>query len=176
MIGWDAVFTAIGWDLAPEAVSITPGTSGPTDADSIDFTVVFSEPVTGFNDGADLSITHGGTASTGVTFTGSGATYTVRLSGISGAGSFTLAISTASDVRDLSAKALSASVKSVPVLTGTFYHAWAVANALIIGVNGGVADDPDGDGRSNLREFAKNSDPLSGTDAGKTRATSFPSS
>src|SRR6185503_7430876 len=67
LIGWHAVFSAIGWDLAPEAVRITPATTGPSDADSIAFNVVFSETVTGFNDHADLVITHSGTSSTGST-------------------------------------------------------------------------------------------------------------
>lgn len=174
LIGWDAVFAAIGWDLAPETVRITPATTGPTDAGSIAFTVVFSEAVTGFNDSADLVITHHGTSSTGATITGSGGAYAVNVTGIGGVGSFTLAVSTASDVQDSSAKAHAASVTSAPVLISVSYHAWAADSGLTVGVNDGIAKDPDGDGCDNIREFATDSDPLSGMNAGKKRLSLAP--
>ena len=170
VIGWDAIFAAIGWDLAPETVRITPGATGPVNDASIAFSVVFSEPVIGFNDVADLVITHNGTSSTGATITGSGASYTVTVTGIAGVGSLTLAVSTTSDVRDLSAKAHAASVTSAPVLIGTAYHGWSAAHGLGISGNAGIADDPDGDGSPNFEEFAHDSDPLSGSDSGKKQA------
>ena len=169
VVGWDAIFTAIGWDLAPETVRITPATTGPTDAGSIAFTVVFSEPVTGFNDAADLVVTHSGTAHSSVTITGSGASYTVTLSGVTGVGSLTLAVSAASDVQDLTANAHAASVTSAPVLIGAAYHAWAAASGLANGVDDGSTDDPDDDGDDNVREFATDSAPLSGAASGKMR-------
>ena len=170
IVGWDAVFAAIGWDLAPETVRITPATTGPTDEASIVFSVDFSEAVTGFDDAADLVITHRGTSHTGATITGSGSSYTATLVGVSGVGSITLAISTASDVLDLTANAHAASVTSAPVRIGTAFHQWAAASGLIVGVSDGITADPDADGDSNVREFATDSDPLSGANAGKRRA------
>ncbi|MGC4016909.1 MAG: autotransporter-associated beta strand repeat-containing protein [Luteolibacter sp.] len=42
------------------------------------------------------------------------------------------------------------------------YAAWASTYGLTAGVNDGLADDPDGDGRNNLEEFAFDGRPLSG--------------
>ena len=169
VIGWHSVFAAIGWDLSPEAVSITPATAGPVSSGSVAFSVVFSEPVTGFDDAADLVITHNGTSNTGASITGSGGSYTVTISGISGTGSLTLAVSTASDVQDLTANPHASSVTSAAVLIETPYQAWATARGLSAGINAAFADDPDGDGRSNLREFATDGDPLNGVDDGRFR-------
>ena len=160
LVGWDAVFTAIGWDLPPAAMSIVPETPGPTSGNRIDFTVVFSEPVTNFNDGADVQITHSGTAHSGVTIAGTGTHYTVSVTGISGAGSFTLAVDPASDLQDSAAQAFSAGVTSAPVTVTSPYHSWAAAQGLATGLNDDPAGDPDNDGCPNLKEFALNSDPL----------------
>ncbi|MCX6873642.1 MAG: hypothetical protein NTW21_07520 [Verrucomicrobia bacterium] len=46
------------------------------------------------------------------------------------------------------------------VASGTPYEIWAGANGLTVGVNDGMGDDPDGDGLTNLREFAFGTDPL----------------
>ena len=97
------------------ATATTPATTGPTNATSVDFAVTFDEGVQGFNDAADVVISHSGTANTGVSITGSGDTYTVSVSGITGDGSFTLAVSTSSDVQDLAGNALASSVTSAAV-------------------------------------------------------------
>ncbi|MCP4589121.1 MAG: hypothetical protein GY842_00110, partial [bacterium] len=99
----------------PNATSITPATAGPTTAVNVDSTVVFDEAVQGFNDAADVVITHSGTASTGVSIAGSDDTYTVSVTGITGDGSFTLAVSTGSDVQDLAGNPLASSVTSAAV-------------------------------------------------------------
>jgi len=100
----------------PAAVSIVPATTGPTNASSLAFTIQFSEDVTNFNALADLVIGTTGTANaTGAGFTGSGSNYTVTLTGVSGDGTLTLAVSTNSDVRDLSGNLLASSVTSAPV-------------------------------------------------------------
>ena len=58
--------------------------SDPTSVSPIVFDVVFSEPVTGF---ADNDVTLSGTAgATTASVSGSGATYTVAVSGMTGAG------------------------------------------------------------------------------------------
>ncbi|MGC4014088.1 MAG: autotransporter-associated beta strand repeat-containing protein [Luteolibacter sp.] len=50
---------------------------------------------------------------------------------------------------------------------GTPYQNWAQANGLTTGVNDGMSDDPDHDGRNNLSEFAFDGKPLSGANDGK---------
>lgn len=65
----------------------------PTNAGPINFTVVFSEPVTGFTN-ADLVGNFGGTAAptTAVITTGSGTTYNVAISGMAADGTVTLSL------------------------------------------------------------------------------------
>jgi predicted outer membrane repeat protein len=68
------------------AIDLAPGQADPTSEDPVRFAVVFSEPVTGF-DAADVSFagsTVGG--SLAATITGSGDTYTVSVSGMTGTG------------------------------------------------------------------------------------------
>jgi hypothetical protein len=103
-------------NTGPSAVTITPSTLGPTAANSIDFTVVFSVPVINFNDETDLVISHAGTSHTVATIAGGGANYTVTVNGIAGDGAFTLAVSTASDVQDLASNPLVSSVTSAAVV------------------------------------------------------------
>ncbi|MGF1573975.1 MAG: beta strand repeat-containing protein [Sumerlaeia bacterium] len=100
-----------------EADSVVPLTFGPTNSDTITFNVEFNLPVVNFNDAADLIITHSGTANTGVTITnvGLGETYIVEITGITGDGSFTLAVNTASDVATAGLIPLSSSVTSAAV-------------------------------------------------------------
>ena len=165
MLGWDAIFTELGWDMAPETVSITPTNAS---VGSAEFAVVFSEPVTNFNDAGDLVVMENGIASSGVSISGSGANYVVSISGITGVGSLSVAVSLASDVQDATSNALAASVTSLPVSFGsTPYQLWAVTAGLTIGVNDGFDEDPDGDGCRNLKEFATDGNPLSGPDGEK---------
>lgn len=49
------------------------------------------------------------------------------------------------------------------------FETWAQARGLTLGANDGPLDDPDGDGRPNLIEFARDGDPLSAVDDGKHR-------
>jgi hypothetical protein len=100
----------------PTVVSITPATNGPTNADSVDFTVDFSEAVQNFDDAADLVITHSGTAHGDITINGGPLAYTVTIGQLSGDGSFDLSVNTASDVADLGGNALASSVTSDAVL------------------------------------------------------------
>jgi hypothetical protein len=94
---------------------ISPATTGPTNADIVSFTVTFSENVLNFNDSSDVTITHSGTASSGLSITGSGSDYTVDVTGITGNGSFTLEANTGSDVTDVAGNAVSSSVTSAAV-------------------------------------------------------------
>ena len=68
------------------------GQADPTNASPIDYTVVFSEPVTGF-DGSDVSFTGSTVGGTLVaTVTGTGPTYTVSVTGMNGVGDVTASI------------------------------------------------------------------------------------
>jgi len=102
----------------PSAVkvsTITPATTGPTNQDSVAFTVTFSEAVSGF-DNTDVVLTQGGTSVTGIACTGGPQTYTVTLSGIAGDGNITMAISTSGGITStVGAKPLYSSVTSAPV-------------------------------------------------------------
>ncbi|MDP6523865.1 MAG: hypothetical protein QGH15_06560 [Kiritimatiellia bacterium] len=51
----------------------------------------------------------------------------------------------------------------------TAYQVWALASGLDLSVNAGALDDADGDGVSNIREFALNGDPLSAAGNNKER-------
>ena len=168
-LGWDVIFQTIGVSSTPRVLSIAPSDAGPTDAKVMDFAVRFNKSVTNFNDASDLTITHRGTASTGVVITGGGDNFNVRVTGISGRGFFLLAVSTASDVVDLETNALVSSVTSAPVFIDTPYRIWAAARGLTPGVNNSFANDPDGDGNLNLKEFALDGDPLSSASDGKQR-------
>ncbi len=77
----------------PTVVHIIPANVGPTYATRIDFAVAFDSPVWGFDSAEDVQIVHTGTQHTTVTLTSlSETTYTVTVSGLTGAGSFTLAV------------------------------------------------------------------------------------
>ncbi len=99
----------------PSATSIAPTGTGPTNADSIDFVVTFSEDVVNFDDATDLIVSHTGTASTGAAISGGPVTYTASVTGITGDGSFTAAVDTTSDVQDTDAEPLASSVTSAAV-------------------------------------------------------------
>lgn len=100
---------------APDVINIAPATVGPTNSDSVAFSVEFDEDVTGFDAESDLVITHSGTAHTGVLVAGGPSIYTVTLTGLTGDGSLSLAVSTASDVEDLVGNPLGSSLTSAPV-------------------------------------------------------------
>ena len=80
-------------DVAAPTVTVNQagGQADPTNASPVNFTVSFSEPVTGFT-GADVAV--GGTAggTTTATVTGSGATYDVAVSGMTTGGTVTASV------------------------------------------------------------------------------------
>ncbi len=87
----DNSVTWIADAIAPDVtIEQAAGQADPTSGTTIQFTATFSEPVTGFTTG---DVTIGGTASaTAAEVSGSGATYTVTVSGMSVAGTVTAAI------------------------------------------------------------------------------------
>ncbi len=76
----------VTWDVTPPTVTINQaaGQDDPTSASPINFTVVFSKPVTGFTTG-DVTL-DGTTGATTATVTGSGTTYNVAVSGMTTSG------------------------------------------------------------------------------------------
>ncbi|MEO6977987.1 MAG: cadherin-like beta sandwich domain-containing protein, partial [Mucilaginibacter sp.] len=75
---------------APTVSSINIAGTSPTNATSVDYTVTFSEAVTGV-DGTDFTVTKTGTANGNVTgVTGSGTTYTVTVGSVTGNGNLRL--------------------------------------------------------------------------------------
>ncbi len=124
---------------APEAVTITPQTVGPTNAASVNFTVTFNEVVTGFNNASDVVISHTGTANSGVNITGGPQTYTVAVTGLSGTGTFTLAVANNSDVIDGAGNPLEDSVTSASVSIDRDAPTISLASAAANPVNGAIA-------------------------------------
>jgi uncharacterized repeat protein (TIGR02543 family) len=94
-----ATFKASVPDTTPPTVTINQASAqaDPTSASSINFTVVFSEPVSNFATG-DVTLS-GSAGATTATVTGSGTTYNVAVSGMTGSGTVTasLAAGIASD-------------------------------------------------------------------------------
>lgn len=102
-------------NTAPNALAPVPSTTGPTNAPSVDFAVSFDEAVQNFDGAGDVNIVYSGTGSTGVSIVGGPLNYTVSVSGITGDGSITLAVNTASDVQDLAGNSLATSLVSPAV-------------------------------------------------------------
>jgi hypothetical protein len=100
----------------PEVSSITPSTIGPTNADRVEFEILFSEDMVNFNDAADLLIDHVGTAHSGIEVSGYGSRFSVIVDGISGSGSFTLQVNLESDIQNMAGLALEAGVVSPAVV------------------------------------------------------------
>ncbi|PKN93176.1 MAG: hypothetical protein CVU44_12165 [Chloroflexi bacterium HGW-Chloroflexi-6] len=105
-------------DAPPTVISSTRAGINPTNATNVDFTVTFSEAVSGV-DTADFGLTSTGTLSgaavTGVS--GSGTTYTVTISTGTGAGTLRLDILNTADIEDLAANPLS----GLPYTAGQVY-------------------------------------------------------
>jgi hypothetical protein len=76
--------------LPSVTINQASGQADPTSSSPINFTVVFSEPVSDFTSGVSLSGTAGATTAT---ITGSGTTYNVAISGMTGSGTVTATIS-----------------------------------------------------------------------------------
>lgn len=71
----------------PTIDSFTAITNSPTNAPEIEYSVTFSENIFDFNNAADVDANTTGTAAySGVVITGSGKTYTIKYTGVSGEG------------------------------------------------------------------------------------------
>jgi CSLREA domain-containing protein len=105
-------------DITPPVVmSITRANTNPTNAASVDFTVTFSESVTGV-DAGDFELTTSGVTGASITsVSGSGAAYTVTVNTGTGNGTIRLDVSASSDIKDLANNALS----GLPYASGEEY-------------------------------------------------------
>ena len=117
-----------GDSQAPTA-TVTASTSSPTNSDTVSFDVQFDEDVQNFDAAADLDITETGTvAHTGATVTATDAqNYTVDVTGVSGDGDLTVAVSTSSDVEDLAGNPLASSTDDTVTLDNSAPTAPTVA-------------------------------------------------
>src|SRR5581483_1199737 len=79
-------------NVAPTVtINQAAGQADPANSQPINFTVTFSEPVTGFNN-SKVSISGTAPGTKTVTVTGSGATYNVAVSGATGSGTIIASI------------------------------------------------------------------------------------
>ncbi len=117
--------------IPPEVVAVVAVTATPTHADTLEFTVSFSEDVEGMDDAGDLSIdTSGGSASyTGVAVSGGPQEYGVELTGVSGDGPVALSVVVSGGVRDVKGNALVASALEASVVVDNTppLVAWIIA-------------------------------------------------
>jgi hypothetical protein len=108
---------SVTWDVTAPTVTINQagGQPDPTNAAPVNFTVVFSEPVTGFGD-ADVTLggTVGGTLDADVT--GSGTNYNVAVSGMTTDGTVTAAVN-ASAATDAAGNSSASSTSSDGTVT-----------------------------------------------------------
>jgi hypothetical protein len=115
---YTATIDAFAAKLGPPVVisSMRAGAS-PTNATSVDFTVTFSEPVTGV-DTADFSLTTTGVSGMFVTgVSGSGATYTVSVNTGSGNGTIRLNVLDNDTIQNLAGKPLASGFASGEIYT-----------------------------------------------------------
>jgi len=82
---------AFTYEPPPNAISITPVSAGPTNASSVDFTVMFDKDVVNFEAATDIIVNRTSDVSyADALITGSGKDYTVTLTGITGEGAVIL--------------------------------------------------------------------------------------
>jgi hypothetical protein len=115
--------TVIYDTVAPTVtVDQSAGQADPTSAAPVSFTVVFSEPVTGFAGG---DVTLGGTAgATTATVTGGPTTFNLAVSGMTGAGTVTAAVVVGA-AQDAAGNASVASTSTDDTVTYTLAAPWA---------------------------------------------------
>jgi hypothetical protein len=107
-------------EASPSIVSIVRTSTSPTSASSVNFTVTFSEPVTGVDaDGSDFSLVTSGVSGASITnVSGSGSSYTVSVNTGSGNGTIRLDVPDTASISDLSGNPLS----DLPFTSGEAYE------------------------------------------------------
>lgn len=150
----------------PEVVSITPATTTP-DGREVEFTVVFSEEMIGFNNSQD--VTFGGTGlqapgiygietTDNITFTFTFSSYVED--GLSSASSF-LSMNSDNGLTDRAGRPLANPflTSSVVTLPANPYQLWAISHGLTPDVDFESWRNPDNDNLPNYGEFLRYSDP-----------------
>jgi hypothetical protein len=160
----DIFIVKIEGDSPPTTVtSIARASTTPTSASSVDFTVTFSEPVTGVDaNGSDFELFTSGVSDASITnVSGSGSVYTVSVNTGSGNGTIRLDVPASASISDLSGTPLS----NLPFTSGEMYtlqrftsiskwsSALAQANGWTVAQHERLLADVNGDGLSDLVGF-----------------------
>ncbi|MEM1085220.1 MAG: hypothetical protein AAGI48_14000 [Verrucomicrobiota bacterium] len=165
---------AITSSSGPQVLSIKPDGPGPVPSGvGMNYTVLFSEPVTGFNNIFDLDTTTTNIVSDPAPLnlqTSDNTTYTLTLRPriIDGqtSGTMVAAIDPTGGIIDADSNPLV--TPNVPAelvtISASAYQLWAIDQSLTAGVNFGYSQDPDSDDRINGAEFVRNTNPLSADD------------
>jgi hypothetical protein len=152
---WSEYLTYEADSTPPDCSAITSITPNPTFGTTVSFAVGFSENVRNF-DVSDLIITEADTVSHAAATIGGGPqAYTVEITGITGAGTLTVAVDTASDVVDGLGMPLNSSVTSEAVKV-VDPDGDADGDGILNGDEG--ADDPDHDGTPNYLDEDSDND------------------
>ncbi len=172
-VAWDAAYND---NLASQPFTIvidttrpTPilsGPASPTQETTLPITIDFGEVVTGFET-ADLSIGNGALYAAPIDL-GNGlysATVIAR-----GQGQVTVNLPFASVTDQVGLPNHAASL-SITVYQPTAFETWAVASGLTPGVNADPGDNPDGDDKTNIEEFAYDCNPLNAFEDSKVYAS-----
>ena len=128
----------------PTVTSIARASTNPSAAASVDFTVTFSESVTGVN-AADFSITQSGLTGTAITnVSGSGSVYTVTVSPGTGSGTLRLDLIDNDSIQDLAGNPLGGTgINNGNFSTGEVYTIYVPnADVTIGGVDQGAFSFP----------------------------------
>lgn len=121
-----------GDSIPPTVLSSVRASANPTNAASVNFTVTFSEPVTGVDLGDFALTTSGVSGATLSGFSGSNAVYTVTVSTGTGNGTIRLDIPVSATIADLSSNPLA----GLPYTGGESYAIVKTAPLLISPANG----------------------------------------
>ena len=140
--------------IFPNVVSINPSSS-ITNQSSVDYTVTFSEPVTGVTSGAFTQPATGTVATSAITVTPvSTSVYTVTVSGITGNGTLGLNLVDNNIIRDLAGNRLRVSNASASFLPQTTFATGSGPRSVTVG-------DVNGDGQPDLIVANQSSDSVS---------------
>ncbi len=116
--------------VAPGVVSINRSGTNPTNLASVQFAVTFSESVTGVDMG-DFTLSLSGATGTIASVTGSGASYTVTVNGISGTGTVGLNLVDDDSIIDLATNKLGGAGTGNGNFTGQVYTVDTVAPSVV---------------------------------------------
>ncbi len=172
---------SVTYDITPPSLTINQAAGQPDPENSasapIDFTVVFSETVTGFSTG-DVTISGTAPGSKTATVTGGGTTYNVAVTGMTGDGTVvaTVAINKAQDAASNYNLASTSTDNTVTLYRMTTVnppapYAWLDQYGLVSGGNyeAAAASDSDNDGLTAAKEYVAGTVPTNAASVFKSR-------